>query len=102
MKNLEEIKSYERAQERVSELKKFYSNLTSYILVISFLAGLNYYQNQWEHLWFTWPAFGWGIGVFFHAIKTYRVNPMFNKEWEEQKIRKYMEEEEKNKRQLWE
>ena len=49
MKNLEEIKSYERAQNRVTELKKFYSNLTSYILVIGFLAGLNYYQNQWHN-----------------------------------------------------
>jgi len=101
MKNLEEQKRYERAKERVEELKKFYNNLFSYIIVIGFLAGLNYYQNEWRYAWFLWPAFGWGVGVAFHATKAYRLNPMFNKDWEERKIRKYMEEDDKEK-QLWE
>lgn len=102
MKNFEEQKSYERAQKHVTELKAFYGNLTSYVLVISFLAGLNYYTDQWNNPWFLWPAFGWGIGIVAHALKTYRVNPLFNKDWEQRKIRKYMDEEEKNKTQLWE
>ncbi|TSE10497.1 MULTISPECIES: 2TM domain-containing protein [Aquimarina] len=102
MKNFNEQKRYERAKERVEELKKFYNNLISYIVIISLLAGLNYYQNEWSHAWFLWAAFGWGIGIVFHAIKAYRVNPMFNKDWEERKIRKYMEEEQDDQKQLWE
>ncbi|MFC5045066.1 2TM domain-containing protein [Aquimarina hainanensis] len=102
MKDFNEQHSYDRAKERVEEIKKFYSNLFSYIVIIGFLAGLNYFQNQWRYAWFLWPAMGWGIGVVFHAIKAYRFNPVFNKEWEERKIRKYMEEEQTQKQQRWE
>ncbi len=101
MKNFEEQKRYERAKERVDELKKFYNNLFSYVIIIGFLAGLNYYQNEWRNPWFLWAALGWGIGLAFHAVKAYRINPMFDKDWEERRIRKYMEEEDKEK-QLWE
>ena len=101
MKNFEEQKRYDRAKERVAELRGFYNNLTSYIVFISFLAGLNYYLNEWSYPWFLWAALGWGIGLAFHAAKAYRINPMFNKDWEERKIRKYMEEEDRNKK-LWE
>ncbi len=102
MKNFEEQKRYERARERVDELKKFYNNLISYVLVIGFLSVINYYQNEWHYPWFLWPAFGWGIGLAFHAVKAYRINPMFNKDWEDRKIRKYMEEEQDKDKQLWE
>ena len=101
MKNFEEQKRYDRAKERVAELRGFYNNLTSYIVFISFLAGLNYYLNEWSYPWFLWAALGWGIGLAFHAAKAYRINPMFDKDWEERKIRKYMEEEDRNKK-LWE
>ena len=106
MDNFEQQKRYERAKERVDELKKFYNNLFSYIMVISFLAFINYYTLGWSwdgYLWFLWAAFGWGIGLAFHAAKAFRLNPMYNKDWEERKIKKYMEEEESDKnRQLWE
>jgi len=101
MNNIEENKRYEEAKERVKELKKFYDNLISYMIIIPFLALVNYYTNQLQHPWFLWAAFGWGIGLAFHAAKAFRINPVYNKDWEERKIRKYMEEEENNK-QLWE
>ncbi len=102
MKDFDEVKKYQRARERVEELKKFYNNLSSYIIVIALLAGLNYYQNEWRYAWFLWPAFGWGIGLIFHAIKAFKFNPMFDKDWEERKIRKFMEEEQDKDKQLWE
>lgn len=101
MENLDQQKRYERAKERVDELKSFYGNLFSYIVIISMLAALNYYQNEWSYAWFLWAAFGWGIGLAFHAAKAFRINPMFNKDWEDRKIREYMEDDEKE-RQLWE
>ncbi|WP_459212669.1 2TM domain-containing protein [Aquimarina rhabdastrellae] len=99
--NNNDHKAYERAKERVDELKKFYNNLFSYLVFICFLAGLNYYVNELRNPWFLWAAFGWGIGIVFHAIKAYRINPMFDKDWEERKIRKYMEEE-SEEQQRWE
>lgn len=87
---------YQRAKERVEELKKFYGNLTSYVLVISGLAALNYWINGWSYMWFLWAAFGWGIGIFFHAINTFKLNPFFGKNWEDRKIKELMDKE-KNK-----
>lgn len=54
MKDFNKEKRYERAKERVEELKKFYNNLFSYVIIIGFLAGLNYYQNEWRYAWFLW------------------------------------------------
>ncbi len=90
-------KNYQRAKERVAELKKFYSHLFVYILVNIFLAGVNYYSNQWEYPWFLWVTAGWGIGIIFDALKAFQLNPMFNKKWEERKLKEFMEEEEKQK-----
>lgn len=87
---------YLRAKERVGELKKFYGNLTAYIFVISLLAIINYLTNEWRYIWFLWAAFGWGIGLFFHAFRTFGWNPFFSRDWEDRKIREYMEEEQKN------
>ena len=49
MENFEQQKRYERAKERVDELKKFYNNLFSYIMVISFLAFINYYTGSYRY-----------------------------------------------------
>lgn len=99
-------RKYQRAKEHVEELKKFYNHLLSYIFVIGFLAGVNYYSNQWEYAWFLWAAFGWGIGLAFHAAKAYEINPMFDKNWEDRKIKEYMEKEEykgqEKEQQRWE
>lgn len=92
MENFNQETKYFRAKERVAELKKFYGNLTSYILVISGLAALNYWTNGWSYMWFLWAAFGWGIGVLFHAMGTFNLNPFFGRDWENRKIKQFMDE----------
>lgn len=91
---------YLRAKEHVAKLKKFYGNLTSYILIISLLALINYWTNEWRYMWFLWAAFGWGIGLAFHAISTFNLNPFFGKDWEEKKIKEFMKDKEERKK--WE
>lgn len=98
MNKLDKESKYIRAKERVDELKKFYANLWSYILVISALALINYLTNEFRYMWFLWAAFGWGIGIFFHAINTFNLNPFFGKGWEERKIKQFMEEDEKTEK----
>ena len=88
---------YLKAKKRVTELKEFYLSLTSYVVFIIALAGLNYYINQLRSPWFLWAAFGWGIGLFFHAIKVFGGISFFGKDWEERKLRRFMEEEERNR-----
>lgn len=95
MENLnEEYKRYERAKERVKDIKEFYTHLFTYICVISFLVFINLKYSP-EHLWFYWPMLGWGIGLLFHGLKALDVTFM-SKNWEEKKIREYMEDEKKN------
>ena len=98
--NTKETK-YLRAKERVDKMRKFYSSLTSYIIVIAGLGALNYYLNEWSYMWFLWAAFGWGIGLIFQAIKAFSLNPFFGKDWEERKIKEYMDKDVDNEFKKW-
>jgi len=82
---------YIKAKQKVAEIKKFYTGLMMYVIFISALAALNYYTNQWRYAWFLWAAFGWGIGLFFQGIKAFQWNPFYGKDWEERKIKEFMD-----------
>ena len=82
---------YERAKQRVADLKKFYGEIMSYFFVIAVLAGINYYFNSWSYMWFLWPALGWGIGVIFKAYKVFGKSRFLGRDWEERKIREYLD-----------
>ncbi|ALM19968.1 hypothetical protein JCM19294_684 [Nonlabens tegetincola] len=84
---------YKRAKERVGEIRGFYSHSVVYILVNIGIAGLNYYQNQWEFPWFLFTLGGWGIGLIAHAFAIFGTNPFTGKKWEERKIQEIMEKE---------
>jgi hypothetical protein len=94
----QEEERYTNAKKRVEEIKGFYGNLVSYIVVNIGLMVLNLLTSP-HHLWFFWPMFGWGIGLVFHGLKVFNYLPFFGKEWEEQKIREFME---KEKSEKWE
>ena len=84
-------KRYEKARERVEAIKGFYGNLTAYCIVIPILAYINYRTTSF--IWVIFPALGWGLGLLGHGLKAYGYNPLFGKNWEERKIRQYMEDE---------
>ncbi|MEO1013530.1 MAG: 2TM domain-containing protein [Bacteroidota bacterium] len=90
MDNIENENKYFRAKERVECIKKFYLSLVSYFFVVGLLAALNYYIDEWRYPWFLWVAFGWGIGLAFQAAKAFGFNPFFGKDWEERKIKEFM------------
>lgn len=95
MENNYEEQRYFEAKKRVDEIKGFYGNLTAYIIVNAFLIVINLMTSR-EYLWFFWPLLGWGIGVAFHAMKVFNYLPFFGKDWEDRKIREFMEEEKNN------
>jgi hypothetical protein len=100
MKTSENIESsrYIRAVERVEEIKGFYSSLIAYCIVIPFLIYINLkYVPQFHWFWF--PIMGWGIGLLFQAFKAFAYNPFLGRDWEERKIKEYMNEDNK---QYWE
>ncbi|KMQ66592.1 histidine kinase [Chryseobacterium angstadtii] len=90
-----DTQAYRKAAKRVKELKGFYGNLTSYCLVIPFLAVLNLITSP-DHIWFYWPMLGWGIGIVAHAFSVFGIG----KEWEEKKIRELMDQDRKNTKTL--
>lgn len=83
-----ESMAYQKAAKRVEELKGFYSNLISYVIIIPFLAFINYYTSP-QYLWFIWPMLGWGFGLSIHALKTYGIG----RNWEEKQIQKILDRE---------
>jgi hypothetical protein len=87
---------YFAAKKKVNEIRGFYGNLTSYVIVNLFLFALNMVTSP-EHLWFFWPMLGWGIGVAIHGMKVFNHLPFFDKEWEERKIKEFIAKEEQTK-----
>jgi hypothetical protein len=87
---------YRKAQKKVEDIKGFYGNLTSYIVVNIGLAALNLITSP-SHLWFLYPAIGWGIGVAIHGMSVFNYMPFLGNDWEEKKIRELMEKEKQDK-----
>jgi len=86
--NLENSK-YLLAVERVEKLKKFYSSLASFVVVMPFLIFINlsyipYFQ------WFWFPLFGWSIGLLSQLLEANNYNIFLGKNWEEKKIKELM------------
>ncbi|MDN3637722.1 2TM domain-containing protein [Simiduia curdlanivorans] len=75
------------AIEYVRDLKGFYSNLTTYILVIGFLFFINLTTSP-GNIWAWWPALGWGIGIVVHALNVFEVSDMFGADWERKQVEK--------------
>lgn len=88
-----------RAKKRVEEIKGFYVHLAVYLVVNLLIVTWHVIINQREgEALFQWPMlltpFFWGIGLGFHFINTFKVNPFFSKDWEKRKLQEFMEEEE--------
>ncbi len=94
--NYNEEERYYQAKKRVEEIKGFYGNLAAYILVNIFLIILNLATSP-KYLWFFWPMLGWGIGLLFHGMKAFNYTPFLGKDWEERKLKEFMDQEKQNK-----
>jgi multisubunit Na+/H+ antiporter MnhB subunit len=93
----------ERITKKVKSIKGFYKHLTAYILVNLFLLALKYFQIEngerfLELSTFT-TAFFWGIGLAFHAANVFGKNVFLGDDWEEKKIKEFMD---KNQNTKWE
>jgi hypothetical protein len=62
--------AYERAKKRVESRIGFYIHLAVYVGMNLLLVIINLASSP-QYLWFKWPLFGWGIGVFFHGLSVF-------------------------------
>lgn len=100
-KEFTQEQKYILARKRVEKISKFYKHLAVYVIVNTFLSAIfivgdvndgdtfieafiNYHNYK---IWMFW-----GIGIVFQALNTFGINFIFNKDWEQQKIKKYMNE----------
>ncbi|MCA6423089.1 MAG: 2TM domain-containing protein [Flavobacterium sp.] len=92
METNNEFERYQRAKKQVEEIKGFYGHLISFIFVIALFLYINIpYSTQ--YLWFFWSFLGWGIGLAFHGMKVFNYTPLLGKNWEERKLKEFMEQE---------
>ena len=83
--------AYQRAKDKVEQLKGFYGNLISYCIVIPVLIIINLNTSNFQWFWF--PMLGWGMGLTFHALETFG----YGKSWEERKINELMNKDDNSK-----
>jgi hypothetical protein len=78
-----------RAQERVKELKGFYTHLLIYPVIMEMLVFIDY--SDGPNWWVYWPAFIWATFIVIHGITISKLG----KGWEEKKIKEIMEKKDK-------
>ncbi|ABN58402.1 MULTISPECIES: 2TM domain-containing protein [Methanoculleus] len=91
---MDEQERYARARRRVEEIRGFYEHLVLYTAVNLVLFGINMLFSP-DSLWFYWVTFFWGIGVVLHGFGVFVEGRIFGRDWEEKKIREFMEREER-------
>ncbi|WP_430412616.1 2TM domain-containing protein [Kordia sp.] len=93
--------AYIRAKKKVENLRGFYVHLIVYVVINTFIT----WQQVAEHIenghtlqqafkdngtYMLWAL--WGIGLVLHGINVFITNGTFGQNWEERKIKQYMEE----------
>jgi len=98
--NYTEAERYFQAQKRVKEIREFYEHLTVYILCNPIVVVVNLMTSP-GYLWCLWSIVGWGIAIALHGFKVFNYPPFFSKEWEERKIKEFIDKEKESKKQIW-
>ena len=88
---------YFAAQKRVKSIKGFYIHFTVYVFVNIVLSIQIYLNTQNDFLrWESFsPALFWGVGILAHGTSVFGSNLLFGKNWEERKIKEFMEKDKK-------
>ena len=92
METNNDFERYHRAKKQVEKIKGFYTHLIVYLLVMAVLIFLNLKYTP-GYLWFLWTMVSWGIGLLFHAAIIYNVFSFMGKDWEQRKIKEFMDKE---------
>ena len=93
--DIDEKIAYEAARNRVKKLKGFYIPLLVYLVVNVMIVSAGLTFSKGNTSLFEWKnyttAFFWGIGLLAHGLNVFAFDLYFGKDWEERKIREFME-----------
>ena len=102
MNTQDEIK-YQEALKRVKKIKGFYTHAIVYVFVNIMIVFLNVKNLDPGESYFQFKnfmtAFFWGIGLVAHGLSVFVPNWIMGQNWEERKIKEFMEEEKNNQNQ---
>ncbi len=100
MDSKKQSEKYIKAKKRVEDIKKFYKHLTFYILLNIIFIGYRIYKDinygssfieAFTDISNYKIFFWWGIAVLIHAVNVLGRDKLFNKDWEERKVKEYMD-----------
>ncbi|MFI1772325.1 2TM domain-containing protein [Thalassobellus citreus] len=97
----EKNESYIKAKEKVKSIQIFYIHLVGYIIIVMLLLFNIYiaagpYRNFF--VWFDiWVIVAWTVFIILHGRNVFKGKRIFNKSWEERKIKEHIEKQQKNK-----
>ncbi len=84
----------ERITKTVRAIKGFYKHLAAYILANAFLILSKFFELETGEVFLDFStfsvAFFWGIGLAFHAVNVFGRNVFLGEDWEEKKIKEFM------------
>lgn len=94
-----------QAKKKVRLLKLFYIHLAAYIVFVALLGYNLYivegpYKNNIISLNLS-IIIAWTVFILIHGFKVFKDRTLFNKNWEDKKLRKFAQEEETEKT-MWE
>lgn len=93
--NFLEQEKYERAAKKVKRIRGFYSHLMVYIVINLMIVVINVQNLDVGESYFQWQNFitlgFWGIGLVAHGFGVFMPDFILGKNWEERKIKEYMD-----------
>ena len=100
MNTQDEIK-YQEALKRVKKIKGFYTHAIVYVIINIMIVIINIQNLNEGETYFQFKnfmtAFFWGIGLVAHGLSVFVPNWIMGQNWEERKIKEFMEKEKANK-----
>ena len=89
---------YQLAAKRVKRLKGYYFHVLIFIVINTIVVILNLRNLDAGESYFQWHNFitlaFWGIGLLSHGASVFLPNIIFGKNWENKKIKEFMNKEE--------
>lgn len=111
---MEQQTKYDRAKKKVDFIKGFYNHLIAYLVInaVILLSRANgipmiSINSNRDNLinWLDWNTYFlvifWGLGLCIHGVYVFRDKFTFIKNWEQKKLDKLLEDEEKEQNARW-
>ncbi|MBQ0769365.1 MAG: 2TM domain-containing protein [Bizionia sp.] len=96
-----EQERYQRAAKRVKQMKGFYTHALVYTVINIMIVVINIQNLDPGESYFQWhnftTLFFWGLGLLAHGLSVFVPTFIMGKDWEERKIREYMEKSKSNR-----